>query len=142
MIAYSETTIGTFTLVQQNEDEKVSRKYKIQIRQCNGLACFVHIYKSENPPDSKLGWFHHIVDFFINKPSLDAAIKKFNAEHRKTKTKNEERFFDSRFGGKIEKIKLNMFFRECNILLPYFLRDGHKVECYFKSVKPKLVIKD
>ena len=123
-LRYSSTTIGTFTLVQQREDEEKPRKYKIQIRQGNCLAVFMNIYKEENPKDPKRPWVHDLVCFFVD----EAHIKRCMREYKTN-------FWYSVLCGKLERIRLNMYYKENKILLKYFVKDGYNVQCYYKEPK-------
>lgn len=123
-LRYSSTTIGTFTLVQQREDEEKPRKYKIQIRQGNCLAVFLNIYKQEKPEDPKRPWVHDLVCFFVD----EAHIKRCMRDYK-------ENFWYSVLWGKLERIRLNMYYKENKILLKYFVKDGYNVQCYYKEPK-------
>ena len=118
-ICYNGKMLGTFTLVQQRKDEEKSRKYKIQIRQSNCLACFLHIYKFENKENPKLCWKHNLVMFFSDERHLKNCLK--------------EHTFEDLFCGKLKGIKLNLYYKECNTLLKYMVRDGLEVKCYYKE---------
>lgn len=118
-IHYSEKTIGSLTVVQQRKEEEKPRKYKIQIRQSNCLACFLHVYKFENKENPKLCWMHELVMFFADEKHLKNCLK--------------ENKFEDLFVGKLENIKLNLFHKECNVLLKYMVRDGLEVKCYYKE---------
>ena len=124
-IRYSGTTIGTFTLVQQRKDEDKPRKYKIQIRKANCLMCAIHVHKIENPENPKMCWRHDLVMFFNDEQHLKNCIK--------IHEKEEGSFFENLFTGKLTDIKLNLFHKECNTLLKYMVRDGLKVQCYYKE---------
>lgn len=38
---------------------------------------------------------------------------------------------------KVTKVKLNLFYKESKTLLKYMVRDGLKVECYYKEPNKK-----
>lgn len=119
-IHYNGNTIGTFTLVQKTDKEEKPRKYKIQIRQSNCLMCAIHVYKFDNPDNPKLCWKHELVCFFADESHLKRCLKSEN--------------FSSYFNGIITNVKLNLFYKECNTLLKYMVKDGLKVTCYYKQI--------
>lgn len=123
-IRYSGKTIGTFTLVQQRKDEEKPRKYRIQIRQSNCLMCAIQVYKFDNKENPKLCWKHELVIFFTDERHLKNCLK--NHEEKSG-------FFNDIMMGKLENIKLNLFYKECNVLLKYMVKDGLKVTCYYKD---------
>lgn len=122
-INYSGTTMGTFTLVQKRDDEATPRKYKIQLRKSNCLACFMHIAKIENKENPKMCWRHTLVMFFADEQHLKNCMKE----------EGRDNFFERVFDGKLENIKLNLYHKECNTLLKYMVRDGLEVKCYYKE---------
>ena len=135
MISYTHRTMGTFTLCQESfdyvdgevvneKDEKgrpIYNKFRIQIREGNCLAVFMHIYKESKPKNPELPWRHELVSFF------------YHEAHMKNVLKDET--IESFFSGKIRNIKLNLFFKESKILLKWFTKNGYKVTCYYKEVK-------
>ena len=120
-IHYSGKTIGTFTLVQQRQDEEKPRKYNIQIRKSNCLMCVIHVYRIDNPDNPKLCRRHELTCFFVDESHLKRCVK-------------HERF-SSYFNGTLTNIKLNLYYKEMNTLLKYMVRDGLKVKCYYKEDK-------
>ena len=124
-VRYFKTTIGTFTVVQQNEGEDTPRRYKIQIRQGNCLAVFLNVRKVEDAPDPAKPWYHDMICFFVDDAHIKRCFKGYKSGDR----------FKSIFAGKITNIKLNMFYKENTTLLKHFVRDGYRVQCYYKEVK-------
>lgn len=134
-LTYSGKTIGTLTLCQKKKeviddklvevkDEKgrpVYNKFKIQIRQSNCLACFLHIFKEKSPKDPAKPWRHDLVLFFV--------------DERHMKTCLQEGGFEYWFSGKLTNIKLNIYYKEMQTLAKYMAKDGLKVQCYYKEDK-------
>lgn len=114
-LCYNGNIMGTLTLVQ-NE-----KKYKIQIRQCNALATFLYVYKQENPQDPKYPWVHQLVMFFTDEQHIKNCIKGAKS-------------FKDLFWGELKDIKLNLAYKESNILLKYFVKEFN-VKCYYKEPK-------
>lgn len=116
-LRYNENIMGTITIAQQRENEDKPRKYKIQIRQGNCLAVFLHVYKE----DPKMCWVHHLVNFFADEQHIKNCEKNF-ASHD---------CLDF-FMGKIVSVKLNLYYKESNILLKHIVKH-HEVKCYYKE---------
>lgn len=124
-IHYNGNIMGTVTIAQQRKDEDKPRKYKIQIRQGNCLAVFLYVYKQENPEDTKHPWVHQLVNFLADEQHLNNIIKY-----------DKNNVFASILSADwIDKVELNLFYKESNILLKYMVRDGLKVKCYYKEDK-------
>lgn len=117
-LCYSANTMGTFTLVQNGN------KSKIQIRQGNCLAIFLNIYKEKEPQDPDKPWVHQLVSFFVNEQHIKNCKKDIKTN-----------LFKKLFGGDLKNIRLNMYYKECETLLKYFIKDGYKVQCYYKENK-------
>lgn len=118
-LTYNANKIGTLKIKQQRGNKTAT--YTIQIRQGNCLAVLVHIRKAtpeelkENPAGR---YIHTLYSFFADE------------QHMKNILKNEKSFFGM---DKVLKCKLNLYFKEANILLKYFTRTGIKCECYYKE---------
>ena len=123
MLHYTSTTLGTITVVQQRPDEEKPRKFKIQIRRGNCLAVFLHVYKEKEPQDPKRPWVHQLAGYLADEKAL-----KYNVKELKTNV--FAYFFMAK---KIEKARLNLYYAESKTLLKYMVRDGLKVECYYKK---------
>lgn len=106
-ITYNKNLMGTIT-IKQGE-----RKYKIQIRQGNCLAVFIHVGKDEEGET-----IHTLYSFYAD------------VSHLKRITKNEGKpFWDE-----IASIELNMYYKECETLLKHLVKFC-KVKCYYKEPK-------
>ena len=127
-IRYNGNTMGVVYIEQQRNGEEKPRKYKIQIRQGNCLAVFLYVYKKENPEDPKRPWVHQLMNFLADSVHLMNIIKEW-------KTGGKGVFARMLSADKITKVKLNMFYKESKTLLGYMVRDGLKVECYYKEGK-------
>ena len=123
MIRYNGTTIGTIDIEQEHDGKKY--KYTLQIRQGNCLAVIIYVRKAtpeelaENPEGK---WYHQLYTFYSDEQHLKNILK-----HEK----------DVLFGEKVTSIKLNLYYKECNTLLKYYVRSGHKVTCFYKEPKKK-----
>lgn len=124
-IRYNKNIMGTVTISQQRKDEDKPRKYKIQIRQGNCLAVFIHAYKNPEPEDPKYPWVHQLMNFLEDEQHLKNIVK-----HDK-----ENVFTRMLSANWIDKVELNLFYKESNTLLKYMVRDGLKVKCYYKEDK-------
>lgn len=119
-IRYNGNTMGTFTLVQEEN------KFPIQIRQGNCLAVFLHIYKQKEPADPQKPWVHDLVCFFVDERHLRNCVKDYTKDA-----------FKGIFWGDIKNIRLNLYYKDMQILLKYMVRDGLEVQCYYKEPKKK-----
>ena len=126
-IHYNGNTIGVVTIAQQRRDGEKPRKYKIQIRQGNCLAVFLYVYKKENPEDPKMCWVHQLVNFLADEQHLKNILAR--EEYKKNA------FMRMLSADRICDVKLNLFYKECQTLLKYMVRDGLKVKCYYKEEK-------
>jgi hypothetical protein len=124
-IRYNGNITGTVTIAQQRKDEDKPRKYKIQIRQGNCLAVFLNVYKEENPEDPKKCWVHQLMNFLGDEQHLKNIVKDWK----------ENVFARMLSANWIDKVELNLFYKESNTLLKYMVRDGLKVKCYYKEDK-------
>jgi len=124
-IRYNENIMGVVTIAQQRQDEDKPRKYKIQIRQGNCLAVFLYVYKQENPEDPKYPWVHQLMNFLGDEQHLKNIVKE----------KKKDAFAWMLSADWIDKVELNLFYKESNTLLKYMVRDGLKVKCYYKEDK-------
>lgn len=124
-IRYNGNTMGVVYIEQQRNGEEKPRKYKIQIRQGNCLAVFLHIYKQENPEDPKRPWVHQLMNFLGDEQHLKNIVKE----------KKTDVFSYMLSADWIDKVELNLFYKESNTLLKYMVRDGLKVKCYYKEDK-------
>lgn len=141
-IEYTGITIGTLTLCQpkreKNGDGKyadvkdakgrtVYDKYKIQIRESNCMAVFLHIYKQDKPDDPKRPWVHQLQSFIVDEDHLKNVIKK----------RKEGEVFEYILNGKLRDIRLNIYYKEMQTLAKYMARDGLEVKVYYEKPKAK-----
>ena len=126
-LRYNGNIMGTVTIAQQRQDEDKPRKYKIQIRQGNCLAVFLHVYKEENPEDPKKCWVHQLMNFLGDEQHLKNCVKDWK----------ENVFTRMLSANWIDKVELNLFYKESDTLLKYMVRDGLKVQVYYKEPKKK-----
>ena len=132
-IRYSGTTIGTFTLCKKvrekvngeyvdkldDKGRPVYNKYPIQMRYANCMACFLYIHKIVNLEEPKKCWMHDLVMFFMDEKHLKNCLK--------------EHTLSEMFYGEIRNVKLNLYYKDCQTMLKYFVQDGLKVECYYEK---------
>lgn len=124
-LIYYPETLGTIAMTQQSNGEEKPRKYTITIRKGNCLAVFLNIYKLEKPSNPKQPWMHQLVNFLHDEKHLSNIEKD-----------EKERTLLYMFSAKeIKKIRLNMYYKESNILLKHFVKYGHTIECYYKEPK-------
>ena len=143
-IQYNGTIIGTLTLCQarrvENEkgeyvemkDDKgrtVYNRYKIQIRDGNCMAIFLHVYKQAKPEDPKRPWVHQLQNFIADEKHLQNIIR--NRDEYKGNA------FEYMLNGKLRNIKLNIYYKGMQTLAKYMTREGLKVTCYYKEPKKK-----
>lgn len=125
-LRYSSTMLGTVTIVQKMKEWDKPRKFNIQIREGNCMAVFIYVYKNEHPEDPKFPYVHQLVNFLDNEQHLKNIVRSYKGKN----------VFACMFNAdKIEKVRLNLYHKECNTLLKYMVRDGLKVECYWKEDK-------
>lgn len=134
-LTYNGNTMGTLTICQRRRDKErkefvvdekgkpVYNKFRIQIRQGNCLAVFIHVYKDPEPEDPKRPWVHQLQMFFANEQHIKNCLKEYT--------------FENLFNGLLKNIRLNLFYSECRILLKYFTQQGLNVQCYYKDPAPK-----
>lgn len=126
-LIYTEELLGTVTICQQRKCEYKPRKYKIQIRRGNCLAVFIYVYKDDNPKDPGKPWVHQLINFLDNEQHIENLINRYG----------KAVFADMLSADRIDKIELNLFYKESNVLLKYMVQDGLKVTCYNREPKPK-----
>lgn len=115
--------MGRFTLVQTDKDGN-KHSFPIQIRKGNCLAVFMYIYKQQEPKDPEKPWVHQLVLFFADEQHIKNCLK----DHQKDG-------FKSIFNGQLKNIKLNLYYKQSQVLLKYMTRDGLKVQTYYKEPK-------
>ena len=134
-LTYTGTVIGTLTVLQPREesrdgdlvvvkDEKgrtVYNKFPLQIRESNCLATFLHVTKLEHPKDPSKPWLHSLIMFFADERHLKNCLKDVTFEYL--------------FSGKLQNVKLNIYYKGMQTLAKYLTKDGHNVTCYYKEPK-------
>ena len=79
----------------------------------------------KNPEDPKHPWVHQLMNFLADEQHLKNL----------TKTEHTDIFAWMLSANWIDKVELNLFYKESNTLLKYMVRDGLKVKCYYKEDK-------
>lgn len=102
---------------RQASDGKV---FKIDIHWANALCAFCNHYKEED--GTKMT---QLVGFFADEQHIKNCEKKLSSHD----------CLDFLMG-KVEGIKLNLYYKESNILLKHFVKH-HKVTCYYKEPNKK-----
>ena len=110
--------MGDITLVQEDEGKKQS--YKINIYSCNAVAAFIYEYKNE-------------------KGEKMVRLMGFIADKQHVKNLLKERF--ELFTGKVTRVRVNLYYRDMNLLVEYFTKMGVKVTCSYEKPKKKSVTK-
>lgn len=123
--AQRENESGNYVEVKDAKGHTVYDKYPIQIRDGNCMAIFLHIHKIKNLENPKKCWMHDLIMFFVDEPHLKRCLHHDG--------KNET--FESLFYGKLQNIKLNIYYKNMLTLARYLTRDGHKVTCYYEEPK-------
>ena len=96
-----------------------NRETKVAIHWANALCAFVYHYKDDEGKKMV-----QLISFFADEQHIKNCMKNFPSHD----------CLDF-FMGKVVSVKLNLFYKESNILLKYFVRSGHKVTCYYKEDK-------
>lgn len=107
-----KAVMGNVYLTQEHDGKK--NKFVIDICQANATCAFIHKRTDENGEV-----WNDFVMFFNDRKHINNLIKN-----------KVEVFY-----GKITKVQLNMWYKESADVLKYFVRMGHKVECYYKQPK-------
>lgn len=103
-ITYNKNLMGTITIKQGDN------KFKIQIRQGNCLAVFIHVSKQE---DGK--YLHALYSFYTDEAHLKRKIKNYGKP----------------FWDEVVNIELNMYYKECETMLKHLVK-YYKITCYYK----------
>lgn len=111
---YWEHRMGTLT-IHQKQNEKV-KTFKINIYMGNCLAVMLYEKKDENGEE-----MYQLYNFFIDENDLK---RRFKGCHKL-------------IWDEVVSIRLNLYYKECQTLLKYFTKEGHKVICYYKEPKEK-----
>ena len=118
MIHYNGTKLGEL-VIRQN-----GKRFKIEIRQGNCLAVFVHIRKlKEGDEGYKRGMYRHtLYMFFGDETHLKRCCKEMKGDL---------------FGDEVVSVKLNIYYKESMTLLKYMARCGYRTEAYYKKPTDK-----
>ena len=101
--------------VRQNSDNRLET---IKIHQANALCAFIYHYKEDD--GTKMA---KLVSFFADEQHIKNCEKNFKSHD----------CLDF-FMGKIVSVKLNLYYKESNILLKHIVKH-HEVKCYYKEDK-------
>ena len=110
-------TYGEVTYRQASDNESFTSK----IHWANALCAFIYHYKKDGKKWARL------INFFADEQHLAKCTKEWNGDPL---------LFISELG-KITSVKLNLYYKESNILLKHFVKGGYKVTCYYKEPKKK-----
>lgn len=97
-----------------------NRLYTNKIHPANALCAFVYHYKAED--GTKMA---QLISFFADEQHIRNCEKNFSSH-------DPIDFFN----GEIVSVKLNLFYKESNILLKHIVKH-HKVTCYYKEPSKK-----
>ena len=122
-INYSGQITGTMTNVQKDANGE-KRTYKLEMRQSNCLATIIHVYPNPNSKGENDKWCHQLVAFFAD------------VEHLR-RCEKAEGGLKGIFWGDITNIKLNMYYKENQVLMNHFVKAGWKVTCYYKEPRTR-----
>ena len=107
--------MGTMTSVERRADGV--KKFKIKICQCNALAAFIYPYKNEEGER-----INHLWAFIADNEHITNMLRAYHKDGEKPL-------------GELQKIRLNMHYKESKSLLNFFVQQGFKVQCYYKRPK-------
>jgi hypothetical protein len=102
-------------ILNQTSDGKTNT-FVIDICQANATCAFIYTHKDLYGETE-----HTLLGFFADKQHINNLIK----------NKCEFPY------GDIQKVTLNMWYKDSKDILQYFVRMGHKVECYYKEPTDK-----
>lgn len=105
MIHYNEKLIGKLTIKQGEQT------FKIDIRQGNCLAVFVHVCKAQDGD----GYIHTLYNFFADEAHLKRVVKKGKP-----------------FGNDVVvRLELNCKYQECLTMVKHLVQH-YPIKCYYK----------
>lgn len=116
---YKAEIIGTMTLTQKQHDG-VTRSFKLQFRDCNALACVIHVRPAEKKEGEPQKYYHNLIWFAADIPHLKRMCKDG---------------IETYFSGKLTNIKLNLYYPNNEVIMKHFIKAGLKVEAYYKEPK-------
>ena len=101
--------MGKLTIKQKE------KKYNVNIYSGNALAIFICEYKQNDEER------YVMYNFFADKKHVSKIIS------------NRKKLIDD----DVVKIELNLWYKSARELLPYLVKNGYKVQCYYKETKSK-----
>lgn len=104
--------MGEVILAQEHDGK--TYKFTVDICAANALCAFISKCKNDNGEAE-----NRLLNFFADK------------QHVKNLIKDKCELFY----GKIEKVTLNMWYKDSKDILQYFVQMGNKVECYYEEPK-------
>ena len=107
-------TLGEIKYIQAS-DNKV---YTIHIHGCNALCAFIYHYKDES--GTKMA---QLVSFFADEQHVKNCEKSWGGD-----------CLAFLLLGKVKSVKLNLYYKESNVLLKHIVKQ-HEVKCYYKKEK-------
>lgn len=110
-IRYFSNSMGKISVRRRD-----GSKYNVDIRQGNCLAVMIYVSKNDDGT-----YTHTLWSFFADEA------------HVKNMVKGDCKLL----GNDIAGVKLNLYYKECNTILKYLVRQGYKVSCYYKEPKKK-----
>ena len=124
MLRYSGTTIGKIRIAQSWGDNE-KHEFNVQIRLANCVAALIHVRRATEEDNKRYGgkggYIHTLYGFFADEKHLKNLLKEYG----------------SVILDEVKSIELNMYYKECWILLKYFVKSGYKVKCYYEEGNKK-----
>lgn len=90
------------------------KKYNINIYAGNALAIFIQEFTDANGKEKYI-----LYDFFADIQHIENII-----------SNNKKLISDD-----VVKIELNLWYKSSRDILPYLVKNGYKVECYYEEIK-------
>lgn len=103
--------LGKVVITQEQDGQPID--FNTNIYWCNGLAAFIYEYDEDGEH------VYQLMNFFADKQHIKNLIK----------SKTEL------FWGKVKSVSLNMWYKDNEYVLEYFLKMGYNVECYYQEPK-------
>lgn len=107
--------IGKITIEQNRSKEKM--RYIVDVWSGNCLAVFNYEYKDEETGQDMI----QLYAFFNDEQHVKRMLKEYG----------------NLFGDKVISAELNLYYKQNETLLKYFVRQGIKVKCYYKDPNEK-----
>lgn len=96
------------------------KKFNVNIYSGNALAVFVYEYTDGGKE------MYSLYDFFADKKHVSKIIS------------NRKKLIDD----DVVKIELNLWYKSARELLPYLVKNGYKVECYYFAMRNLIMFSD